>query len=134
MPNCVRTRHYPTPEADPKHGLEMGMPDTREIAARGVYRARYLVGGRPVFFAVLSTGERFRQVILRRDVSEDDVVEWLWRELDRVNPAPQLRLVEPVRAKFVPTEVLDAQYRDADPIRRRVHLGLVAQKRGGTVS
>ena len=103
-----------------------------DIVPRGVYRARYTVGGRPVFFAVTSRGERYRQVVMRRGASEDDVVAWLWGELDKADPVPRLELVAPTKHRQIPLEELDALYRDADPIRRLLWQRRKAKLLGGT--
>lgn len=85
---------------------------------RGVYKARYRVNGRAVFVVVKADGERLKSVIAPPGASEEHLLEWLWQQLDRVDPIrPTLRLVRPApKARALTLEELDRLYRDANPV------------------
>ena len=93
---------------------------------RGVYKAWWRIDGHEVLYAVTSSGERVKRIIvLRAGVSEARAIAWFEEILDRIDPPrPRLELVTPAHVppqapahapKQITLEQLDALYRDASP-------------------
>jgi hypothetical protein len=80
---------------------------TSVIEARGVYWARHTKRGRPVLYAVSSTGDVVKHLVLRHDRFADAAIEYLWTHLERTDPPRKLELVksvEPQRVDIHPDE------------------------------
>lgn len=65
------------------------------LLQRGIWRAPYLVAGVPVLIAVDRYGVVRKHVKLKAETDELRAAGWLAALLDRVDPVPELRLVNP---------------------------------------
>jgi hypothetical protein len=60
-----------------------------------VWREPYTMAGHDVLIAVDRRGDVVKRVQLREGVSEAHATAWLEQLLERLDPTPQLRLVDP---------------------------------------
>lgn len=65
-----------------------------ELAPRGVYWARYTKNGKPIVYAVNSSGDVVRRYVVQLPTRAELAVAALWEYLDVVDPKPQLKLVK----------------------------------------
>lgn len=87
----------------------------RQLLDRGVWREPYTMAGRDVLIAVDRRGDVVKRVQLREGVDPARAATWLAELLERLDPAPVLRLVEsePSKREFAPArEVSHALYAD----------------------
>lgn len=75
----------------------MATATPRPLLDRGVWREPYTMAGCDVLIAVDRRGDIVKRVQLRAGVDEGRATAWLEELLERVDPAPQLRLVNPDR-------------------------------------
>src|SRR4051812_5066970 len=83
----------------------MALPTTaRQLLDRGVWCEPYTMAGRDVLIAVDRRGDIVKRVHLRDGVDPARAATWLWELLERVDPAPVLRLVDdgPQKRTFTP--------------------------------
>jgi hypothetical protein len=74
---------------------EMVPTTARQLLDRGVWREPYTMAGYDVLIAVDRRGDVVKRVQLREGVNEERAVAWLEELLERVDPMPVLRLVDP---------------------------------------
>lgn len=87
----------------------------RQLLDRGVWREPYTMAGRDVLIAVDRRGDVVKRVQLREGVDSARAATWLAELLERVDPAPVLRLVEgdsTKRSHAPAREVAHALYAD----------------------
>lgn len=106
----------------------MPLSNPQPLLPRGVWRAPYTVDQVPVLIAVDRFGNVRKHLKLRPGVDVDHASDWLWLLLDRLDPAPQLRLVAPTQDR--PTREIDpALYEDArSPLAKKRYLRYLAQQ------
>jgi hypothetical protein len=85
------------------------------LLQRGVYRAPYLVRGLPTLIAVDRYGVARKHLPVPAGADWDRCVLWMERKLELIDPAPQIKLVNPSRP--VSREIPAQLYRDPHDIR-----------------
>lgn len=71
---------------------------------RGVYWARFRKNGLPVLYAVTSAGDVLRSIAVEPHWDRDEVVAFLWKQLDEKNPLPTLVRDAPTISRPLPTD------------------------------
>jgi hypothetical protein len=72
----------------------MAPAPSRQLLDRGVWREPYTMAGHDVLIAVDRRGDVVKRVHLREGVDSARAAAWLEELLERLDPAPMLRLVE----------------------------------------
>lgn len=82
---------------------------SRQLLDRGVWREPYTMAGHDVLIAVDRRGDVVKRVQLREGVDPARAAAWLREVLERLDPAPVLRLVEDQPAREPKRELRPAR-------------------------